>query len=134
MSAMTRRDWLLSDAPQTRRQARLGAIYQGWLTFRANKLAMVGLIILVLLIGMAILAPWIAPQNPYAQNLADRLQPPSAAHWLGTDALGRDILSRLIHGSRITLFIVGTVALIAPVIGLLIARWRGLPGAGWTRC
>jgi peptide/nickel transport system permease protein len=136
MSAMTRppesrRDWLLSDAPQTRRQARLGAIYQGWLTFRANKLAMVGLIILVLLIGMAILAPWIAPQNPYAQNLADRLQPPSAAHWLGTDALGRDILSRLIHGSRITLFIVGTVALIAPVIGLLIGTVAGFAG-GWV--
>ena len=92
---------------------------------------MVGLIILVLLIGMAILAPWIAPQNPYAQNLADRLQPPSAAHWLGTDALGRDILSRLIHGSRITLFIVGTVALIAPVIGLLIGTVAGFAG-GWV--
>ncbi|TGN50653.1 ABC transporter permease [Paracoccus liaowanqingii] len=127
----TRRDWLLSDAPQTRRQARLGAIYQGWLTFRANKLAMLGLVILVLLIGMAILAPWIAPQSPYAQNLADRLQPPSAAHWLGTDALGRDILSRLIHGSRITLFIVGTVALIAPIIGLFIGTVAGFAG-GWV--
>lgn len=127
----TRRDWLLSDAPQTRRQARLGALYQGWLTFRANKLAMLGLIILVLLIGMAILAPWIAPQSPFAQNLAIRLQPPSTEHWLGTDALGRDILSRLIHGSRITLFIVGTVALIAPVIGLFIGTVAGFAG-GWV--
>ena len=137
MSAMTRRNWLLSDAPQTRRQARLGAIYQGWLTFRANKLAMVGLIILVLLIGMAILAPWIAPQNPYAQNLADRLQPPSAAHWLGTDALGRDILSRLIHGSRITLFIVGTVLFSGSLYLLSLSgiRWLGaitpLGGLAW---
>jgi peptide/nickel transport system permease protein len=127
----TRRDWLLSDAPQTRRQARLGAIYQGWLTFRANKLAMLGLIVLIALIGMALLAPWIAPQSPYAQNLADRLQPPSSAHWLGTDALGRDILSRLIHGSRITLFIVGTVALIAPIIGLFIGTVAGFAG-GWV--
>ena len=118
--AQSRKEWLLSDAPETRRQARLGAFYQGWLTFRGNKLAMLGLIVLVGLIGMAILAPWIAPQSPFAQDLADRLQPPSAEHWLGTDALGRDILSRLIWGSRITLFIVGTVALISPLIGLLI--------------
>ncbi|WP_111560121.1 nickel transporter permease [Paracoccus sediminilitoris] len=129
--SISRRDWLLSDAPQTRQQARLGAIYQGWLTFRSNKLAMVGLIILVLLIGMAIFAPLLAPQNPYAQDLGARLQPPSAAHWLGTDGLGRDIMSRLIHGSRITLFIVGTVALIAPVIGLFIGTVAGFAG-GWV--
>ena len=129
--SMTRREWLLSDAPQTRNQARLGAIYQGWLTFRANKLAMFGLVILILLIGMAIFAPWLAPQSPFSQNLADRLQPPSSAHWLGTDALGRDILSRLIHGSRITLFIVGTVALIAPIIGLFIGTVAGFAG-GWV--
>ncbi|WP_299907297.1 nickel transporter permease [uncultured Paracoccus sp.] len=127
----SRRDWLLTDAPQTRRQARLGAIYQGWLTFRANKLAMFGLVILILLIVMAVFAPWLAPYSPFSQNLADRLQPPSAAHWLGTDHLGRDILSRLIHGSRITLFIVGTVALIAPVIGLFIGTVAGFAG-GWV--
>lgn len=125
---MTRREWLLSDAPQTRRQARLGAIYQGWLTFRANKLAMFGLIILILLIGMAIFAPLLAPHSPFSQNLTDRLQPPSAEHWLGTDSFGRDIASRLIHGSRITLFIVGTVALIAPVIGLFIGTVAGFAG------
>jgi peptide/nickel transport system permease protein len=129
--ARTRRDWLLSDAPRTRRQARLGALYRGWLTFRANRLAMLGLIVLLLLVAVAALAPWIAPQDPYAQNLADRLQPPSGAHWLGTDALGRDILSRLIYGSRITLFIVGTVALIAPIIGLFIGTVAGFAG-GWV--
>ena len=127
----SRRDWLLTDAPQTRRQARLGALYQGWLTFRSNKLAMFGLMVLIVLIGMAILAPWISPQSPFAQDLAGRLQPPSAQHWLGTDHLGRDILSRLIHGSRITLFIVGTVALIAPVIGLFIGTVAGFAG-GWV--
>ena len=130
MTDIPTREWLLSDAPQTRAQARLGAIYQGWLTFRANKLAMLGLAILIGLVGMAIFAPWLAPKDPFAQNLAGRLQPPSAANWLGTDALGRDILSRLIHGSRITLFIVGTVALIAPVLGLLVGTVAGFAG-GW---
>lgn len=131
MTEATTRAWLLSDAPQTRRQARLGAIYQGWLTFRANRLAVLGLLILLALLIIAAFAPWLSPQDPYAQNLADRLKPPSSAHWLGTDALGRDILSRLIHGSRITLFIVGTVALIAPVIGLFIGTVAGFAG-GWV--
>ena len=90
------RDWLLSDAPSTRRQARLGALYQGWLTFRANTLAMVGLVILIGLVLMAIFAPWLSPYDPVAQNLGDRLMPPSGAHWLGTDALGRDILYRFL--------------------------------------
>ncbi|MFB2532471.1 nickel transporter permease [Paracoccus sp. p4-l81] len=132
MTTMTRREWLLTDAPQTRAQARLGALYQGWLTFRSNHLAMVGLVILALLIGMAIFAPWVAPHNPVAQNLADRLLPPgTAGHWLGTDSLGRDILSRIIYGSRVTLFIVGTVALVAPVIGLMIGTIAGYAG-GWV--
>jgi peptide/nickel transport system permease protein len=131
MTQISTREWLLSDAPQTRAQARLGAIYQGWLTFRTNRLAVFGLVILIGLVCMAIFAPWLSPQDPFAQNLADRLKPPSAAHWLGTDALGRDILSRLIHGSRITLFIVGTVALIAPVIGLFVGTVAGFAG-GWV--
>ena len=130
-SKQSRRDWLLTDAPLTRRQARLGALYQGWLIFRANKLAMLGLIILILLVGMAIFAPLLAPYSPFSQNLADRLQAPSAVHWLGTDHLGRDILSRLIYGSRITLFIVGTVALIAPILGLFIGTVSGFAG-GWV--
>ncbi len=132
MMATTRKDWLLTDAPQTRAQARLGALYQGWLTFRGNHLAMVGLIILIGLIAVAIFAPWVAPRDPVAQNLADRLLPPgSPGYLLGTDSLGRDILSRLIHGSRVTLFIVGTVALVAPVIGLLIGTVAGFAG-GWV--
>ena len=130
MTEMTTRDWLLSDAPTTRRQARWGAIYQGWLVFRRNKLAMLGLIILILLVLSAIFAPLLSPYNPYAQNLAERLKPPSAVNWLGTDSLGRDILSRLIWGSRTTLFIVGTVALIAPILGLFIGTVAGFSD-GW---
>ncbi|MDF3608412.1 ABC transporter permease [Paracoccus sp. DMF-8] len=125
------RDWLLSDAPETRRQAKLGAIYQGWRIFSRNRLAMLGLVILILLLVTAAFAPWLSPQNPYAQNLANRLMPPSAEHWLGTDSLGRDILSRIIWGSRTTLFIVGTVALVAPVIGLFVGTVAGFAG-GWV--
>lgn len=127
----TTRAWLLSDAPHTRRQARYGVIYQGWLTFRANKLAMLGLVILLILLFVAAFGPWLAPHSPYAQDLAGRLKPPSATHWFGTDALGRDILSRLIYGSRITLFMVATVALIAPIIGLFVGTVAGFAG-GWV--
>jgi peptide/nickel transport system permease protein len=58
---------------------------------------------LVLLVLVAILAPWIAPQGPYEQDLSAINQAPSADHWLGTDDLGRDVLSRLMHGARISL-------------------------------
>ena len=126
------REWLLTDAPQTRRQARLGALYQGWLTFRGNHLAMIGLVILIALILMAIFAPQLAPHPPTRQNLAMRLSPPGTEGFLlGTDHLGRDILSRIIYGSRVTLFIVGTVALVAPVIGLFIGTVAGFAG-GWV--
>ncbi|MDO5621834.1 MAG: ABC transporter permease [Paracoccus sp. (in: a-proteobacteria)] len=130
MNQLTK-DWLLSDAPASRRQARLGRIYQGWLTFKANRLALAGLMVLVGLLLVAAFAPWIAPHDPYAQNLGNRLAFPDTQHWLGTDNLGRDILSRLIWGSRVTLFIVGTVALIAPILGLAIGTIAGFAG-GWV--
>ncbi|TCP61337.1 peptide/nickel transport system permease protein [Rhodovulum bhavnagarense] len=125
------RGWLLSDAPQSRLQARAAALYLGWLAFRANPLAMLGLAILVLLFAVAVFAPWLAPHDPFAQDLANRLQPiGTEGHLLGTDSLGRDILSRLIHGARITLYIVGLVALIAPLAGLLVGTVSGYAG-GW---
>ena len=127
-----RRAWLLTEAPASRMQARAGAFYRGWLQLRSNALAMVGLAILVGLVVAALLAPLIAPHDPFVQNLSGRLLPPlSEGHLLGTDSLGRDILSRLIHGARITLYIVALVALIAPVVGLLVGTVAGYAG-GWT--
>ncbi|MEE2816307.1 MAG: nickel transporter permease [Pseudomonadota bacterium] len=126
------RQWLLSDTPTSRRQARLSALYQGWLALRQNHMAMVGLAILVVLISIALFAPLIAPHDPLVQDLANRLQPlGSEGHLLGTDSLGRDILSRLIYGARITLYIVALVALIAPVVGLLVGTISGYAG-GWA--
>jgi peptide/nickel transport system permease protein len=89
-----------------------------------------GTILIFLLVMSALFAPLLAPYDPYEQNLAMVLQDASPAHWLGTDTLGRDTLSRIIFGSRIALLIgVGTVALAATVgttLGMIAAYFGGL--------
>ncbi|MGO4126669.1 nickel transporter permease [Inquilinus sp. YAF38] len=127
----TWRGWLLSDTPQSRGQARLGRLYLLWLGLARNPLAMVGLVIVLALLVAAALAPLLAHQSPIEQDLADRLQPFSAAHWLGTDELGRDIWSRIIYGTRLTLLIVVLVAITAAPVGLLIGTVSGYLG-GWV--
>jgi peptide/nickel transport system permease protein len=129
MSASTRA-WLLSTVPRSRLQARLGQAYLRWLALRANPLAMVGLGIVLLLLLVAAFAPVLATHDPLAQSLARRLQPPSAAHLFGTDALGRDIFSRIIHGARITLGVVLLVVVTVGPIGLLVGAIAGYAG-GW---
>lgn len=124
--------WLRDPNPTSRRQARLGQAFMAWLRMRRNPLAMVGLAIVAVLLVMAAFAPWLAPHDPIVQNLGNRLLPPfTAGHLLGTDDFGRDILSRILYGSRITLFIIGLVALTAPVFGLLVGTVAGYFG-GWT--
>ncbi|HFQ15543.1 MAG TPA: ABC transporter permease [Rhodobacteraceae bacterium] len=128
----TWREWLVTDTPTSRGHARAVAAWNGWLTLRSNHMAMLGLFILALLLAVAALAPWISPHDPFTQTLSNRLQPlGSPGHVLGTDSLGRDILSRMIWGSRITLYIVTLVALIAPIVGLLVGTIAGYAG-GWT--
>lgn len=132
MTDLTLKQWLLSDEPRSRQHARLSALYKSWLTLRGNWMTMVGLVILVLLLLIALFAPLLAPHDPFEQDLLGRLQPMGAeGHLLGTDSLGRDILSRLIYGSRITLYIVALVTLIAPVVGLLVGTVAGYAG-GWV--
>ncbi len=132
MTEQSLRAWLLTDTPTSRRHAKLSALYQGWLSFRSNTMAMIGLAILVLLVGIAFAAPLIAPHDPFVQDLGNRLAPLGTPGYVfGTDSLGRDILSRLIYGARITLYIVALVALIAPVAGLLVGTVSGYLG-GWT--
>ena len=125
------RDWLTSDQPSSRRQARMVQAYLGWLAFRSNKLAMTGLLILVGLVLTWLLAPLLATHDPLAQNLSARLLPPGSEHFFGTDALGRDIYSRIVHGAGITLYIVTLVAVTAPVFGLLVGTVAGYLG-GWV--
>ncbi len=127
---MTTRDWLLADSPTSRLQARMGRAYRVSTALIGNPLAALGLFIVVLLMVTAILAPLIAPYSPIGQSLGNRLQPPSWAHWMGTDELGRDIYSRVIYGSRITLTIVLLVAVISAPVGLLAGAVSGYFG-GW---
>ncbi len=125
------RDWLLDEDPATRAQARMGQLYRVARALARNPLAMVGAAIIAALLLIAAFAPWIAPYSPIEGDLARRLAPPSATNWVGTDELGRDILSRVIHGARITLFIVLLVAIIAAPLGLIIGAVAGYFG-GWV--
>ncbi|RWC94442.1 MAG: ABC transporter permease [Mesorhizobium sp.] len=128
----SRREWLLSERPASRMQARLGRAYVAWRRFSANRLAVLGLLIIIALLALAAFADVLAPYSPTVGDLKNaRLLPPGAAHWFGTDDLGRDIYSRIVYGSRWTLYVVILVAIIAAPIGLLVGTVAGYAG-GWT--
>lgn len=129
MAAIT--DWLLDDAPASRLQARLSRAYRVVLALGHNPLAVLGALIILILIVMAVAAPLIATHSPIQQDLGGRLMPPSWDNWMGTDELGRDIWSRVVFGSRITLAMVLLVAVIAAPLGLLIGAIAGYFG-GWV--
>ena len=104
-----------------------------WLAFRRNRLSWVGLALLLMIICAAVFAPLLAPYDPMEQHIINRLQPPSAEYWLGTDTYGRDVLSRLIYGARVSL-VVGFVAiLIAMVVGSAIGILSGFVGGLFDR-
>ncbi|BCB02779.1 nickel transporter permease [Bacillus sp. KH172YL63] len=101
---------------------------EAWKSFTKNKIALVGFCIVLFFVILAIAAPVIAPQGINEQDLSKRLQAPSSEHWLGTDDFGRDILSRIIHGARISLW-VGFFAVIgSSVIGSLLGGVAGYYG------
>jgi peptide/nickel transport system permease protein len=89
-----------------------------------------GLVVITILVLTAIVAPLIAPYDPNVIDLGNTLKPPSAEHWFGTDELGRDIMSRIIHGTRISLTIITIVSVIVGPIGLLVGTTAGYFG-GW---
>jgi len=122
------RGWLLADFPDTAFQARCQRSYIGWLSFKTNPIAMLGLFIVGFLCLVALFAPLIAGTNGNEQDLANRLQPASAAHWFGTDELGRDVFDRIVWGSRVTLYIIFLVSIIVMPIGLIIGTAAGLLG------
>lgn len=100
-----------------------------WFTFTRNKTAMIGGVIAILIFLIAIFAPWLSPHDPLAQDPFSRLMGPSHKHWLGTDDFGRDVLSRIIWGSRISLLI-GTLSVLLGMIfgtgmGMVAGYYRG---------
>ncbi|BHH85431.1 nickel transporter permease [Desulforhopalus sp. 52FAK] len=121
-------NWLLSDSPHSALQASLGRLYIGLLEFVKNRLALLGFVIILTLIFLAIFAPLIAPFDPIKTSLVDRLQAPSIAHFFGTDEMGRDIFSRIIWGTRLTLYVIGLVAIIAAPVGIIIGTISGYFG------
>ncbi len=124
--------WLMSEAPASRRQAVLGSVYRGLVAIISNPAALTGLVIIAVLILMAMFAPWLARgMSPIEQTLSSRLAPPSAEHWFGTDELGRDIYVRTLYGARVTLTIVLLVSVVVAPIGLAVGTLAGYLG-GWV--
>jgi peptide/nickel transport system permease protein len=95
---------------------------------RHNPLAAAGLVLVTVFVLCALFAPWLAPQDPAAIDLPVRLQAPSAVHWFGTDELGRDILSRVIYGSRISMLVGSSVVALSLLLGLLLGSLAGYYG------
>ena len=112
------------------RPRRLARGAQAWRRFRRNPGAIAGTLLLALIVLVALLAPLISP-DPLAQNLAERLQAPSARHLLGTDQLGRDVWGRVAHGATISLRLGLLVTLISMTVGVAVGLLAGSRGGAW---
>lgn len=113
------------------RAARITELKRFAARFMRNPLGVLGLIIVLLLLFTAAFAPLLATHDPYLPTLSARLSAPNAEFWFGADELGRDIYSRLVYGSRLTLLIVGLVIVTSAPIGLVIGAVSGTAG-GWV--
>ena len=110
--------------------ARLSGLQSNFSRLLRDPLGMLGLCLVVLIVAAALAADWIAPFDPNAINVLNRLQPPSAEHWLGTDQLGRDVFSRVLMGSRIALQVALVTISLALGIGLVLGLLAGY-GPRW---
>lgn len=120
-----------TELPRSGRQALANSARRGLRRLTHNPLTLAGALVVLALMLIALGAPWIATHDPLAQDLSAALQAPGAAHWFGTDEFGRDIFSRLVHGSRITLYIVALVTVVVGPIGLAVGVTSGYFG-GWV--
>jgi peptide/nickel transport system permease protein len=98
---------------------------------KRQPLAALGITLLLMFFLCAVFAPWLAPQDPAQLDLTGRLMGPSTAHWFGTDELGRDILSRILFGARISLIVAVSVVGLSLAVGLVVGALAGFYG-GWT--
>ncbi|MFC0407232.1 ABC transporter permease [Roseomonas elaeocarpi] len=130
-TAPSRLSWLTSEAPSGAFQSAAQQFYAGWRRFARHPLGLLGLGLIVLLVLVAIAAPLLTSYDPTIQDMGERLTPPSATHWLGTDEFGRDVFARIVFGARTTLYIIALVTVLVAPIGLLIGACAGYFG-GWT--
>lgn len=101
---------------------------RAWRAFASSKLSWVGVIVLAAIVVAAVAAPLVAPYDPLEQDLVARLSPPSAEHWLGTDTYGRDVLSRMLFGARISLFVSFVAVAVAMAVGAAVGIVAGFVG------
>lgn len=128
---MTASNLLHAENRRLLRQARFDELRRFARRFAQNPLGVLGLAIIGLLVICAVFAPLLSTHDPYLPDLAQRLSPPRAQNWFGTDELGRDIYTRVLYGSRLTLLIVGLVIVTSAPIGLVIGAVAGTFG-GWV--
>ena len=131
MAALTLSDKTVSTTPQTAAQALRQSARRILQRLLHNPMTVAGLVVVAALLVVALFAPLIATHNPLEQDLAQALQAPSNAHWFGTDEYGRDVFSRLVHGSRISLYIIALVTVIVGPVGLAVGAVSGYFG-GWV--
>ncbi len=99
-----------------------------WKAFRKNRLGLVSLFVIIFFVLLALTAKWIVPYDPLTQNLLEKFQGISKEHWLGTDLNGRDILSRIIYGTRISLLIALCTVMLGATVGFAIGIIAGYKG------
>lgn len=117
-----------SSRPRTLREESLLRFF--WLRFRKHSMALVGTTIITIIIFAVVFAPLLTPYDAFKQDLRNRLQAPSTAHWMGTDDLGRDLWTRILYGGRISLSVGLTAMAISILFGSLIGLISGYYG-GW---
>ena len=99
-----------------------------WWRVRRDRSALGGLLVVLLLVGAAVIAPWVAPYDPNAPEVVNKFASPSWRHLLGTDELGRDVLSRLLHGARVSVFTTLVATLAIAAIGMVLGTLAGYLG------
>jgi len=110
---------------------RSGGFADVWRRYRRNRLAVVGLVIVVGLAVVAVLEPVITPYDPFEQNLLNTTAPPSADHWFGTDVLGRDLYSGIVYGTRLAMLVGLLTVFCSLVIGVTLGALAGFKGGAW---
>jgi peptide/nickel transport system permease protein len=106
------------------------AVYDTFKALKRDPLGMTGFVLVSVLLLLTVLAPWLAPYDPFEIDVHDRLSAPSAAHWLGTDQLGRDILSRVLYGGQVALKVSLVAISVSMAVGFVLGMLAGF-GPRW---